>query len=204
MPKTNFRSGYWLEKIMSEKHFNFSQASRQKTLLLAITLFLAALCIWQFLLVPQAESKKLLAEKYAQQERQAQEVTSFFAQHPDYEQYTLKLDEKWETAQRMLPEQLEVSEFLLEIENTAKMAEVTVLDIKPLPKISRAGYAETSFEIIVRGNFEAMLDFAQSLESFERFIAVSAATIALSSAQEADKPVPELESKILLVIYSLD
>jgi type IV pilus assembly protein PilO len=113
-----------------------------------------------------------------------------------------ELNRKLNRLENMLPDKFFLSGFLQEAEKISKETGVAIIDIRPLNEMQQGDYSELPIEMIIRGSFEEVLDFTKKVENFQRFISISAANISPSSQGQAEKLIPELEGRFLLVIYS--
>lgn len=124
-----------------------------------------------------APQEKRLAELTRQLQQEKQKVAvveSFILTNPDVEKYQNELQLALQRAEIALPDSMEVSAFLSQIERNARDAGVKLTSVKPGAATERAGYRELPVEVSVEGTFFATLSFLKKLEDGARFSIPSA------------------------------
>lgn len=150
-------------------------------------------CYWLIFLPRQAHIAKL-TEQYHHTKRDIEVAESFAMSHPDIERYLLDLDNKITLVNKMMPNDADIGNFLVYIENTSKASGLELVQLQPGVAINKNGYREIPVEILVKGNYFQTLQFLSKLESLPRFSAVNNVLIQARSGV--------LENKLSIVIYS--
>ena len=122
------------------------------------------------------------------------EIEAFALIHPNQDEYLVEVRNKLDSANRLLPSNLEISDYLLLIDRTAKDCSIYLKSIKPSAYINKNGYREIPIEILIQGDYFQTLNFLEKLESIPRFSTVT--TISTQSHNNI------LESKLSVIIYS--
>jgi len=187
---------------MIKNDFKQKIAGRKTLITMAIIVFILSSCIFYIFLLPQRDLISQLKNKCETGRIQIRKVSSFVREYPDYDSHLNELNRKLNRLENMLPDKFFLSGFLQEAEKISKETGVAIIDIRPLNEMQQGDYSELPIEMIIRGSFEEVLDFTKKVENFQRFISISAANISPSSPGQAEKLIPELEGRLLLVIYS--
>lgn len=150
--------------------------------------------LYSFLLVPQWAHMDELTTQYQDEQQQVAVVEAFVKSHPHPEGYLLELDNKIKIVDKLLPDQPEVGNFLLQMEQLAKDCDVQLVYLKPGKVSNRQGYRETAVEIAIRGNYAGIMNFLHKTEDGTRFISIANISMQLGAIG--------LESKIQAKIYT--
>jgi len=153
--------------------------------------------IWLFyfsLIVPQQEQITVLAAQAQVAGQRVRIIETFALAYPDADKYLTEVDKKFAQANRMLPDNLDIREFLLQMEGAAKAGGVQLVLLQPGQSANKNGYREIPIEITIKGNFFQMASFLKRLEDSARFCNV----VRLSLQSQPGG----LESKLAVLIYS--
>jgi len=132
------------------------------------------LCVASIVLQPQ---KMRIAERTRQLKQEQQKVAlveNFVLAHQDAEQYLTELQQALGRAETALPDSLNVSAFLAQLETDAQASGVKLTNVKPSVVTDRLGYRELPIEVSVEGSFAATMSFLKKLEDGARFSAPAA------------------------------
>ena len=167
----------------------------QYRLLLAGMAILSGLLLFYVLLLgPQAVRLGELRAQYNIETRRVQVIEAFALANPEADKYLAELDQRVAQVNKMLPNDLDMSECLRQIEMAAKTGGVQLLQVKPSLAVNKKGYREAPVEIIIKGTFWETLKFLKTLEDGPRFNSVT------SLAVHSDQGM--LECKLVVAIYS--
>jgi type IV pilus assembly protein PilO len=149
-------------------------------------------CFYIFL--PQRAYIDALNTQIQGRQQQLKVIESFVLNHPDVDQYIEELEQTLTQADCALPDQLNSSDFMVQIEQISKACGLQLLQIKPAPVVNQNGYRQIPLEINTRGTFFQTINFLTKLEGIPRFNAVTSIDMQLRQNL--------LETKMIVVIYS--
>jgi len=167
---------------------------KHKIILFGAGIAAVIVVFYLYLWLPQTERIAALTAQYQTERQRVQTIEAFANAHPDIGAYETELNNKLAQVDKMLPNNAEISEFIIEAENIAKISGVQLLRIKPAPAVNKNGYREIPLEMVVKGNYFQTLSFLKKLEEITRFNSV------LNLATQSKNG--DLESKLSVVIYS--
>lgn len=150
--------------------------------------------LYSFLLVPQWTHIDELTSQYHREQQQVTVVQTFVKSHPNPEGYLLELDNKISTADKMLPDNPDIGNFLLQMEQLTTDCDVQLGYLKPNKVTNRQGYREIIVEISIRGSYAGIMKFLHKTEDGTRFISIANIGMQLSPTG--------LESKMQAKVYS--
>ena len=151
--------------------------------------------IYTFVYVPRQQKLLDLAATVKEKETSVISIENFMNKHPDLPSYEQELQKKADFLSQLLPNNMELSSFLSEVEKLAAASQVTLLQIKPNKLISKGTYQEIPILLEFQGNYFQILHFLRQIEAAQRFNAGSHLSI-----QRQDDI---LVCKLVLSIYSL-
>jgi type IV pilus assembly protein PilO len=149
-------------------------------------------CFYIFL--PQRAYIAELNTQIQGKQQQVKAIESFVLYHPDVDQYIEELERTLIQADCALPDQLNSSDFMVQIEQISKACGLQLLQIKPSPVVNQNGYRQIPLEINTRGTFFQTINFLTRLEGIPRFNAVTSINMQLQQNL--------LETKMIVVIFS--
>lgn len=147
-----------------------------------------------FLLLPEWTRIDELTAQYNTELQQVKVIEAFAQAHPAPEQHIIELDSKIMQADKMLPDNLEISSFLIEVEQLSRECGVQLSYLKPTKTVNKEGYREIEVELAINGSFSQIMNFLSKTENGSRFISVTNIGIQLGKSG--------LDSKLLAKIYS--
>lgn len=118
---------------------------------------------------PQEKRLADLTLQLQQEKHKVAVVESFILSNPDMEKHQIELQQALQRAETALPDSMEVSFFLSQIERNAREVGVKLTSVKPGTATERAGYRELPVEVSVEGTFFATMSFLKKLEDGARF-----------------------------------
>lgn len=121
-------------------------------------------------------------------------LQGFGMAYPEPPKYLKMLDNKLAVLERLLPTEVQVSDFLSQSELASKASGVQLISLKPGAPVNKNVYREWVMELVIRGSYFQTMNFLKKIEEGPRFSTVS--NIAIQS-----KP-GHLESKLAVSIYS--
>lgn len=156
---------------------------------------LAAIILLYFgIIAPQRERIDTLSTQCQIEQQRIKTIEIYAQKHPDPSQHVRDLDAKVANLDAKLPNKPEIGGFLKEIEQAAKLSQVSLLEIKPLALVNRNGYREIPIQIQIKTTFPNLLEFTKKLSEIQRFNSLTYANI--QAKQEM------LEVKLIVAIYS--
>jgi len=174
--------------------FRHKVQSKYKVSLFALGAVLITYLIYTFLLLPQWTRLDALTAQYNIERQRVKTIEAFSQAHPIPEQHLLALDSKIMQLNNMLPDNLGISSFLLQMEQLSRECGVQLNYLKPTKNINKEGYQEIGVEISLTGNFPQIMDFLSKTENGSRFINIT--NIAMQLRKNG------LTSKLSAKIYS--
>lgn len=97
-------------------------------------------------------------------------VRNFSLRHQDYQEYSNKLSEKWETLDGQIPVKIDLNNLVLEINNLAKIHQVDLQNLQLPAELNRkkqdGAFAQT-MQITALGQCGVLLDFMEAVEKME-------------------------------------
>ena len=162
--------------------------------LYSLTMFAA---VWIFVLLvylPQTARNNELRQQLQAQQQQVKIVESFALAHPEADKYLTELDKRQAALDKMLPNNPDIGEFVLQVEWAARDSGVQVTQMKPSAPVNKEGYREIPVEILAKGNFFQTAAFIKKLEDSQRFVVTQ--NLSMQSKQGI------IDSKISVSIYS--
>ena len=121
------------------------------------------------LFAPQEKRLADLSLQLQQEKQKVAVVENFILTNPDMEKHQNDLQQALKRAETALPDSMEVSAFLSQIERNARDTGVKLTSVKPGNAAERAGYRELPVEVSVEGTFFATMSFLKKLEDGARF-----------------------------------
>ena len=156
---------------------------------------LAAIILLYFgIIAPQRERIDTLSTQCQIEQQRIKTIEIYAQKHPDPSQHVRDLDAKVANLDAKLPNKPEIGGFLKEIEQAAKLSQVSRLEIKPLALVNRNGYRESPIQIQIKTTFPNLLEFTKKLSEIQRFNSLTYANI--HAKQEM------IEVKLIVAIYS--
>ncbi|MBP2662344.1 MAG: Pilus assembly protein, PilO [Firmicutes bacterium] len=168
--------------------------TQYKLWLLGGSALLFTLLFYIWIVVPQRTTMTTLAARHQIEQQRLKVIETYAKQHPDSSAHLKELDIKLTQLDAKLPNQLEIGEFIKEIEQVSKLKDMKLVEIKPLAAVNKASYREISIEIFLRGSFANLLEFVKSIESNQRFTTISHTNIQAKQGM--------LDVKLTMNIYS--
>lgn len=163
-------------------------------ILYGVLLLAAGMLLSSLVLFPQ-EARILDLERQLSAERQKVAVVeNFILAHPDPELYLQEMQRTQAKNELMLPENLDVSKFIAQLEKDTRTSKVRLLSVKPSAAAEKVGYREMPVEVVVEGSFYSVMSFLKLLEDGDRFC--SPAAFMISPKQNV------LSAKLNLLIFA--
>ena len=151
--------------------------------------------IYTFVYVPRQQKLLDLTAAVKEKETSVISIENFMNEHPDMPAYEQELQKKTDFLSQMLPNNMELSSFLSEVEKLAASNQVTLLQIKPNKLISKGNYQEIPILLEFQGDYFQILHFLRQIEAAQRFNTGSHLSVQMQDGV--------LVCKLVLSIYSL-
>jgi Tfp pilus assembly protein PilO len=168
--------------------------SKRKVGLFVIGIIAVIWLFYSFVLLPQWARIDRLTAQYNMEKKQLKGVETFAGSYLSSEQYMAALDNKVTQVNKMLPDNPDISTFLVDIGELAKECDIQIASIKPVQIVTKEEYREYDIEILLKGMYMQTMDFFKKSETGLRFTNVAAVGMKVSSDR--------LESRLLVRIYS--
>lgn len=134
------------------------------TVLIALGIVVSSIVLY-----PQDVRLNRLKLQLQQEKQKVAVVENFILAHPNMDQHLADLQKTKERADKALPDKIEISAFLAQLENNAREAGVRLISVKPAAAANRSGYREMPVELALEGPFFATMSFLKKLEDGARF-----------------------------------
>ncbi len=167
---------------------------KHKSLVFAAGLLLACWLYYAWLVQGQNEQITALTARLETENQKLAVIQGFAYSHPDPAVYLAELERKSLQAEAMLPNQPELGGLLAQVEQAAKACGLQLVEIKPAPAVTKAGYRELPVEIGIKGTFAQTAAMLKKLEDIPRFNSLT--QVSMNSRQGT------IESKLVLTVYS--
>lgn len=168
--------------------------TKHKVSLFAIGMVLVSYLFYVFLLVPRWTEMDTLKSQYQMESQQVKVIEAFALAHPNPEEHVTQLDTKIMAVNKLLPDQPEISTFLLQLEQLSKETGVQLSYLKPGKTTNKEGYREIDIEFSINGRFNNIMNFLSKTESGTRFMNIHNLGIQLGKNG--------VETKLAAKIYS--
>ena len=133
-------------------------------MVLALGMFISTLVLY-----PQELRIGELTRQLQVERQKVAVVENFILAHPDSEKRLFELQQSLARMEKALPESLDVSLFMSQLQRDAAASGVKLNHVRPSALVDRAGYREMPIEVAIEGNYFATLAFLKKLEDGERF-----------------------------------
>ncbi|MEG6585545.1 type 4a pilus biogenesis protein PilO [Dendrosporobacter sp. 1207_IL3150] len=167
---------------------------KHKILIFCAGIVTVIVVFYYYILIPQQDRIAQLTSTYESERQRVQTIEAFAKAHPDIGVYEQELNNKIATVDKMLPHNIELSEFIVEVEKSASNSGLQLTKFKPGQEVNKNGYREIPLELVVKGDYFQTLAFLKKLEDLTRFNSGNNVSVQYRDGQ--------LESKILINIYS--
>jgi len=167
---------------------------RHKIFLFALGTIVISYLFYDFLLLPRWTEIDQLRVQSDMESQQVKIIEAFALAHPNPEEHITQLDNKIMTVNKMLPDQSEISSFLLQLEQLSNQTNVQLSYLKPGKITNKEGYREIEVEFAINGKFNSIMDFLSKTENGSRFMNIHNLGIQLGKTG--------IETKLLAKIYS--
>lgn len=171
---------------------------KHKLLLFVISIIAITRIVYSFILLPQWAEIDQLTAKYKTERQQILVIEDFLLVYPNPEQHVVDLDKNLSYVNTMLPDNPEISGFLIQVEQLSQECSVQLGYVKPTKVINKEGYREYEIEILFIGTFMQSMNFLNHFENNTRFTNVT--TVDMLVGHNGNN----LESKLSAKVYSYD
>lgn len=170
--------------------------TKSKLIAAGIVMLCWLLLFFVLVIRPQMDNLHSLKAQVEQQEASVASLEAYSQEHPDMDRYLNELDNKALLITNLLPDHLDISSFLLLLDQSAQKTGVQLISVKPGKTVSQKGRNETSVELIIHSNYKDMLAFFYELNNLPRF--TNLISVSTDLRQQGI-----LETKLNVAIYSL-
>lgn len=167
---------------------------KEKVSVFAVAILLVVYVFYDFVLTPEWAHIDDLTAQYNTERQKVKVIEDFVLAHPNPELHVVELDNKLMQVGRMLPDNPDMSHFLVQIEQLAQENGVQLGSLKPTKTANKEGYREFEVEFTVKGSFAQVMNFLHKTENGIRFINITNITMQVNKEG--------LTSKLSAKIYS--
>lgn len=132
-------------------------------------LFSSVVAFFYAVLLPMQAEIEMLHHTLAAEKSRLAAIDYFLTAHPNVAEYEQEINGRLMTANRRLPDEVALGEFIQMIEAAAVQAKVIILEIKPQKDIHEDVYMELPLKLSVKGDYWQVLLFCRQLELMDRF-----------------------------------
>jgi type IV pilus assembly protein PilO len=148
----------------------FKLPSKQKILILLLTLLLIAAGIYFMLIKPKQVELKDLQTRLAELQTQVEDNRKIAANLPRLEKEYFELNRELEKALTELPDQKQIPLLLTSITSAGKAAGLDFLIFRPRAEEPKEFYASVPVDITVSGSFNSVARFFASVSELPRIV----------------------------------
>lgn len=148
-------------------------SNRTRIGLLVLGLSAIIITFFVFVFLPQREEVQTLTIQLEAKQNTTQVLEAYIAQHPDLDQYSIELEQKFADVSARLPNTLDMSSFLVQLDRAAKDSKVMIMSVKPAVAQPKSGYQEYPIELTVQGSYKTILTFLTNLNKLTRYTLVN-------------------------------
>lgn len=167
----------------------------KKTAVLLCLILFSLPVFYFFLIQPQQWQRETLLREYETEERSLRILEQFGRDYPDIDQRLSRLDQKAKELNRILPNDPDLENLLLYIEENTAKHRLQLLSLAPGKTTDKTSYQEHKIEILLRGEYFAVMNFIKDLEDGPRLVSMQA--IALTQREG------QTEVKLEITVFSL-
>lgn len=150
---------------------------KHRIILFTFVVFVMGISFAYFVYMPQQEQIAVLTMEKQRGAAALAQAEKFLNDHPDFAVYEREILGKRRFLDLKLPDTLELSAFLAQIEESAVLSRVRLVKVNPGERVSLAAYDEARVFVGVRGGYAEVLDFLKRLEQSVRFHTIDAVKI---------------------------
>jgi type IV pilus assembly protein PilO len=148
----------------------FRLPSKQKILILALTLSLIAVGFYFAMIKPKQEELKSFQNKLAELQTQVEENRKIAANLPRLEREYFQLSKELEKALTELPDQKQIPLLLTSITSAGKASGLDFLIFRPKAEEPKEFYASVPVDISVSGSFNSVAKFFVAVSELPRIV----------------------------------
>ena len=148
----------------------FRLPSKQKILILVITLSLIAVGFYFAMIKPKQEELKSFQNKLAELQTQVEENRKIAANLPRLEREYFQLSKELEKALTELPDQKQIPLLLTSITSAGKASGLDFLIFRPKAEEPKEFYASVPVDISVSGSFNSVAKFFVAVSELPRIV----------------------------------
>ena len=151
----------------------FRLPSKQKLLILIVSLSLIAVGFYFALIKPKQEELKTFQDTLAGLQAQVEENRKIAANLPRLEREYFQLSKELEKALTELPDQKQIPLLLTSITSAGKSSGLDFLVFKPRPEEPKEFYAAVPVDITVSGSYNSVAKFFVAVSELPRIVNIS-------------------------------
>lgn len=106
-------------------------------------------------------------------EAENQEIKRYKEEHPEPEKHIEELDWRKEEVNKALPNELEFSGYVKQLDRAALETGVQILSMSPRTAVNKAEYREIPVEIETKGSYKAFIEYLKKVEKTDRLNTIS-------------------------------
>ena len=184
--------------------FSFSELSDK----LKIGIFVGAVAIFIFLLytflyVPAINRAADLDKQYDILLQEVKELDNFLKAHPDLDAYLLETDRVMRVFNTLLPNDNNVSNYIVVANTIAQSAGVTMTSIAPTQWTDKDKYQEITMTITVNGSYLNLMHYLKLMEDNPmRFTSIRSLSISDEKAEADIAPSNNLTAVMTVAVFS--
>lgn len=142
-----------------------------------ILLIFAGAGFYTLVYLPQRAELRSKQQLFNKRQAEMEFMERFMVSHPDTAAYEKSLMTKLDDVRARLPEAMDMSEALSELQRLAKNNGVIIKGVLPGKPAAKEKYVYQDVRIELRGRYHSLLDFFSALERQKRFCSFNGMTI---------------------------
>ncbi|EGO61910.1 type 4a pilus biogenesis protein PilO [Acetonema longum] len=167
---------------------------KNAAILVGFIIFILPL-LYCFLIQPQQWQIETLLREYDTEEHNVRILEQFGRDYPDIDQRLSLLDKKTKELNRILPNEPDLENLLLYIEENMAKHRLKLLSLIPGKTIGKTSYREIKIEILLQGEYFDVMNFIKNLEDGPRLISMQGISLIEREGQT--------EVKLEITVFSL-
>lgn len=181
--------------------FNFSDLSDKMKIAIFVGIVgLFLFLLYTFLYVPAINRVAELDNQYETLLKEVKELDTFLKTHPDLDAYLLETDKVMRVFNTLLPNDNNVSNYIVIANKIAQVAGVNMTSISPAQWVDKDKYQEMTMTVNVSGSYVNIMRYIKLMEDNpKRFTSIRSLNI---SSEGSEKSAGNLKAVMTIAVFS--
>lgn len=146
------------------------QHDRKSFFLIVIILALLAVIFYSYVYLPQRIDIRQKQTEYSLRQAELLKLEKYYRAHTDQNRYENELLARLNNSRAMIPEALDLNEFINELQMLARQNMITVKGISPEQPVNSGDYVVQDIKVEFLGDYQSVLCFLADVEQQKRFV----------------------------------